>query len=286
MAQPEVTTANTLNEALSWLDEYGAQGGVILAGGTDLFLRWQSEVPKPQHILYIGEIQELNSVDIRQDKIWIGSLTTMADVAKSSEIIKDAPSLAEAASVMGSPAIRERATMGGNICNASPAADTAAPLIALNAEVEIRDSRESRSVALENFFAGPGESVIQANELLTGIIIPIIPHRRDFYHRLAQRKALGIVKVSVAVATNKADGKLYDVRIVLGAVAPIPLLAHKTMAVLEGKHPATTLIEQAVNIVMEECNPIDDIRSTVEYRKLMVGELLREGIDKLNTDDR
>ena len=286
MAQPEIITANSIAEALSWLDEYGTQGGAVLAGGTDLFLRWQSEVPKPQHILYIGEIQELNGVDIRQDDIWIGSLTTMADIAKSTEIIKYAPSLTQAASVIGSPAVRERATIGGNICNASPAADTATPLIALNAEVEIRNSKESRSVAMDDLFTGPGETILQKNELLTGIIIPIIPYRRDFYHRLAQRKALGIVKVSVAVTATKVDGKLYDVRIVLGAVAPIPLLAHKTMAVLEEKHPTITLIEQAVNMAMEECNPIDDIRSTIEYRRLMVGELLREGIDKLNTDDR
>ena len=286
MTQSKVYTVKTLHEALSWLEEYSGQGGTVLAGGTDLFVGWQSDIPKPEHILYVGEIQELKGIDIRQDHLWIGPLTSMAEIAKSSKVVEIAPSLALAAGSLGSPPIRERATIGGNLCHASPAADTAAPLLALNAQVEIRNSKAARNLALEEFFTGPGETTLHKNELLTGINVPIIIECREFYLRLAQRRALACVKISVAGAATKNNGALNNIRLALGAVAPIPLLARGTMAILEGKKPTTALIEQAANKAMQECNPIEDIRSTMEYRRLMVGELVRDGINKLYSNGK
>ena len=286
MPQSEIYTAKTLPEVLTWLDEYGEQGGAALAGGTDLFVGWQSDIPKPKHILYVGEVRELRSIDIRQDHLWIGPLSCMAEIARSPKVLEIAPSLALAAGSMGSPPIRERATIGGNLCHASPAADTAAPMLALNAKVEIRDAKETRKIAIENFFTGPGETTLRKNELLTGILVPIIPHRREFYNRLAQRRALACVKISVAGAAMKNNGELNNVRLAFGAVAPIPLLARETMAILEGKHPTTAVIEQATNKATQECSPIEDIRSTIEYRRLMVGELVRDGIEKLLSDGK
>ncbi len=286
MTQSDIYTPKTIHEALSWLDEYGDLDSTVLAGGTDLFVGWQSDIPKPRHILYIGEIQELRGIDIRQDHLWIGPLTSMAEITNSPKIKGIAPSLALAAGSMGSSSIRERATIGGNLCHASPAADTAAPLLALNAQIEIRHEKETRNLALEDFFTGPGETALRKNELLTGIHVPIVPDRREFYLRLAQRRALACVKISVAGAATKNNGELNNVRLAFGAVAPIPLLAHETMAILEGKQSTTAVIEQAANKAMQECNPIEDIRSTVEYRRLMIGELVRDGIEKLLSDDK
>ena len=281
MLHPEITTTKDLKDALSWLNEYAEKGSVILAGGTDLFVGWRSGIPKPKDILNIGELVELKGIERDNGYVRIGALTTMAEISSSRLMNEIAPSLAHAADSMGSPAIRERATIGGNLCHASPAADTAAPLLALNAVVELQSANKSRKIPLHDFFTGPGETIKENNELLICILVPIENNRREFYMRLAQRRAMACVKISVAGAAISNQSKLHQVRIALGAVAPIPMLAHKTMSVLESADIDNTIIEQAAQTAMKECNPIVDIRSTIEYRRDMVGELLKQGIDLL-----
>jgi CO/xanthine dehydrogenase FAD-binding subunit len=283
MNHPEITTVSHLDEALSWLSEFGPQGGVILASGTDLFVGWRSGIPKPDYILDIGAIDTLKGVKLQGDSLWIGPLTTMVTIATSSIVCEYASSLAQAAGMMGSPLIRQRATIGGNLCHASPAADTAAPLLALGAEVELQNLQGHRRIPLSDFFLGPGKTTLKNNEMLTGIWIPVVNNRRDFYQRLSQRRALACVKVSVAGATVIENHHLRNIKIALGAVAPIPLLAQKTMAVLEGVMPTDSVLEQATEVAMSECDPIDDIRSTVEYRRIMVGELLKQGLLKIKS---
>jgi CO/xanthine dehydrogenase FAD-binding subunit len=281
MIHPDITTPSSVDRALSWLAEFGSNGGVVLAGGTDLFVGWRAGIPKPARILNIGHLEDLNGIALRQSTLWIGSLTSMTDMAKSPIVQQEASSLAQAAGSLGSPLIRERATIGGNICHASPAADTAAPLLALDAEIELQSTDGSRRIPLKDFFTGPGETDRKNNELLTGILVPVVKNRRDFYLRLAQRRAMACVKISVAGSAIVENAHLRNVKIALGAVAPIPMLAVKTMAMLEGTKPTTDLITQAAISAMDECNPIEDIRSTIEYRKKMVGELLRQGLDIL-----
>jgi len=278
MTHPKITTISSIDEALSWLSEFGPQGGVILASGTDLFVGWRSGIPKANYILNIGSIDSLNGIGLQDDFLRIGPMTTMAILAASSLVREQIPSLAHAAGVMGSPLIRQRATLGGNLCHASPAADTAAPLLALGAELELQNLQGLRRVPLSDFFLGPGNTALKNDEILTGIRIPVVKNRRDFYQRLSQRRALACVKVSVAGAAELGNHHLRNAKIALGAVAPIPMLARKTMAILENSKPTDSVIEQAAAVAMSECNPIDDIRSTVEYRRAMVGELLKEGL--------
>lgn len=215
------------------------------------------------------------------ESLWIGPLTTMSTLAASSLVREHAPSLAQAAGVMGSPLIRQRATIGGNLCHASPAADTAAPLLALSASLELQSLRNTHRTLLEDFFIGPGITGLKNTEILTGILIPMAAKRRDFYQRLSQRRALACVKVSVAGTAVVDNNHLQNIKIALGAVAPIPMLARKAMAILEGVEPSNSVIEQAATVAMSECEPIDDIRSTMEYRRAMVGELLKEGMNIL-----
>jgi len=278
MNPPEITTVTQINEALSWLSEFGPQGGVILASGTDLFVEWHSGIPKPKNILNIDSVDSLNGIGLQDDFLQIGPMTTMATLAASSSVREHAPSLAHAAGIMGSPLIRQRATIGGNLCHGSPAADTAAPLLALGALLELKSLQETRRILLEDFFIGPGETVLKSTEMLTGIFIPMVPKRRDFYQRLSQRRALACVKVSVAGTAVINNNHLQNIKIALGAVAPIPMLARKAMAILEGVEPTDSVIEQAATAAMSECEPIDDVRSTQVYRRAIVGKLLKEGL--------
>ena len=278
MIHPKITTVSSVDEALSWLSEFSTQGGVILASGTDLFVGWRSGIPKPEYILNIGFIDSLNGIKRQDNFLQIGPLTTMTTITASSLVREHAPSLAHAAGVMGSPLIRQRATIGGNLCHASPAADTAAPLLALEAELELQNLQGNRPIPLNDFFLEPGKTALKNDEILTSIRIPVVKNRRDFYQRLSQRRALACVKVSVAGAAVVDNHHFQGVRIALGAVAPIPMLARKTMAALEGVMPTDSVLEQAAEVAMNECDPIDDIRSTVEYRRAMVGELLKEGL--------
>jgi len=288
MSDSDITVALSVDESLSWLEEYGPRGGVILAGGTDLFVGWNRDIPKPQHILYIGEIEELKKIECQEKDLAIGSLASMADIAGSTVVRGNAHALSEAAGAMGSPLIRERATIGGNLCHASPAADAAAPLLVLGATLELRSTAGTRRVPLEEFFKGPGETARRDDELLTSIRIPIDQDRHDFYLRLGQRRSLACVKVSVAGsirADHTADfDSSRDVKIALGAVAPVPKLARKAMALLEKETWTDAFLEKAAQAAMCECDPIDDVRSTAEYRRAMVGELLKSGLGLLRSE--
>jgi len=287
MSDSDITVASSVDETLSWLEEYGPNGGVILAGGTDLFVEWSRGTPKAGHILYVGELEELKRIERQGNELAIGSLASMADIAQSSAVRGNARALSEAAGAMGSPLIRERATIGGNLCHASPAADTAAPLLALGASLELQSAAGLRQVSLEEFFRGPGETARRNDELLVSIRIPIDRSRHDFYLRLGQRRSLACVKVSVAgsanMGANRNSGVARNVRIALGAVAPIPKLARNAMAILEEESWTDVILEEAARAAMSECDPIDDIRSTAEYRRAMVGTLLKDGLEILRS---
>jgi CO/xanthine dehydrogenase FAD-binding subunit len=281
MKHPEITTPKSLDEALKWLHQFSPMGGVVLAGGTDLFIEWRSGIPKPPYILNIACLDILSGIEVRQDELWFGPMTSMAAIAKSTTVTEKAPCLARAAGVMGSPLIRERATIGGNLCHASPAADTAAPLLVLDAKVELRSVDKTRHVPLQDFFTGPGETVMKKDELLIGITVPIVEGRRDFYLRLGQRQAMACAKISVAGSAILNNQHFQQIKIALGAAAPVPLLAKNTMAVLEDAKPTKDAMEKAARLAMDECDPIDDIRSTIEYRRDMVRVLLRTGLKSL-----
>ncbi|MCP4426930.1 MAG: xanthine dehydrogenase family protein subunit M, partial [Chloroflexi bacterium] len=214
------------------------------------------------------------------DGLTLGALTTLRDLTRDPVIGEHYPALARTAHVMASEQVRSFATLGGNLCNASPSADTAPPLIAMGASVVLVGASGARTLPLEDFFLGPGKSALQLGELLKAITVPP-PEGAAIYLKHAPRAYMDIAVVGVAVWLRMETDVCRAARIVLGAVAPTPLRARAAEAELIG-HPLTDVrIAQAAKTAAGECSPIDDVRGSAWYRKRMVEVLVRRGVDGL-----
>jgi xanthine dehydrogenase FAD-binding subunit len=276
MTRPETYTASSLKLALTLKSRKNI---VVVAGGTDILVRLHDIVDKPD-LLVLEGISSLKKITVKDKSITIGPLVTFTEIEESSHLRRYTPQLCEAASLAGSVQIRNRATIGGNIANASPAGDLIPPLYALGAKLELSSSRGKRIVAIDDFFIGPGKSVLKPTELITGITIPKIKNQ-GYFLRLGTRKALAISKISVAVNFTLKAGKVNGIKIALGAVAPTVIRATTAEEILEGQTPDIEKIEKAVCEVIKSARPIDDIRSNAEYRKQMTGVLFRRGMQKV-----
>jgi xanthine dehydrogenase FAD-binding subunit len=251
---------------------------VAIAGGTDILVKLHDHFDKPwPKMLVLDGIAQLRKITAVSKMISIGPLATFTDIENSTLLKKCAPQLTMASSLAGSVQIRNRATIGGNIANGSPAGDTIPPLYVLNAKIELSSSNGKRMVPIEKFFAGPGLTVMRKNELITAIKFPKVIHI-GFFLRLATRRALAISKISVAANVTLKKNKIESIKIALGAVAPTVIRANRTEEFLSGKELTVEIIEKAAVIVKEEARPIDDIRSQAIYRKEMVGVLLSRGL--------
>ena len=270
----------TLAEASRLLRENGP-GGRFLAGGTDLVIAMKEKGLLPKYIVDLKRVPGLSG--IREDNdgtITIGALTTMYAVETSPVITKKYPFLAQSAAEVGSIQIRNRATIGGNMANATPSADVAPSLIALNGTAKIVSSSGERTVPMEEFFRGPGQNAINADEILTEITIPKTgPHLVGEYIKFSPRDMMDLAYVGVAVAYNLAnDKKCSLVRIVLGAVAPTPIRAKNSEALLEGKVLTEELATQVGDEAARESKPISDVRSSADYRRAMVAVMTKRAI--------
>lgn len=215
----------------------------------------------------------------------IGAGATHAMIASQELVQRHAPALAKAAGLIGSPAIRNRGTLGGNLVNASPAADTVPPLFVLGAEVSLQGPRGMRWVAVERFATGPGQTVRDPTEIVTAVRFRARQEAyRSVFERLGTRKALAIARVSVAVGSQvDSDGTLHEVRVALGAVAPTVIRATETEVVLEGTIPTDEVVRAASEAVKHEARPISDLRAGADYRREMCGVLLRRALTALVT---
>ena len=275
MAEFETLNPLSLKEALSLLTKTGVRP---IAGGTDLLVRLYDTYPNPQpRLLVLDRVKPLHKVSINSHKIALGPLVTFSEIEQSAEIIKYAPQLAQAASIAGSTQIRNRATIGGNIANGSPAGDLIPPLYVLGAELELMSAKGKRTVPIEKFFLGPGKTVLKKSELITSTRFKKT-FDYGFFLRLATRKALAISKVSASANIAIKNNKITEIRIALGAVAPTVIRTPRTEEYLLGKELTEQVINEAAEIVIEEARPIDDIRSIAVYRKEMVGVLLKRGL--------
>jgi len=278
--------AKTIDEACSLLAKYKGKARVI-AGGTDLLVSMKSREITPQYIINIKAIPDLDKVHYSQkDGLTIGALTTLHDIESSPIIRERFPILAATVHQTGPPHIRNMGTIGGNLCNAAPSADTAPPLIGLGARVKIKGVNRERVVAVEEFFVGPGESVLQSDEILTEIQIPNpLPRTRGVYLKLPARTTVDIAVVGVAiVVTLDAKGiNVVDIKIVLGAVAPTPIRARIAEGIIKGKAIEDGLIERAAQAAEEEARPISDIRGLAHYRRQMVKVLVNQAIRQVIT---
>jgi carbon-monoxide dehydrogenase medium subunit len=252
-----------------------------LAGGTDLLVQMREGGLRPRALVSLRDVPGLRFIRLDDDgSLQIGATTTLAAIERSPEVLEHFPAIAEAASFIGSVQVRDRATIGGNLCNAAPSADTAPILIAYGALATISDGRTERTVPLEEFFTGPGQTVLKPGELLTAITIPA-PAARTFgkYYKTF-RSAMDCCTVGVGVCAVFADGSrtLEDVRLVMGAVAPTPMRASASEALLRGRALDDELIAQVGVRAAAETKPITDVRASAEYRKVLAEVLTKRAL--------
>jgi aerobic carbon-monoxide dehydrogenase medium subunit len=270
----------TLEEASRLLKDNGP-GGHFLAGGTDLVIAMKEKGLLPKYIVDLKHVPGLSGIRENDDgTITIGALTTMYTVETSPVITKKYPFLAQSAAEVGSIQIRNRATVGGNMANATPSADVAPSLIALNATAKIASAGAERTVAMEEFFRGPGQNVMTSDEILTEIMIPKTnPQLVGEYIKFSPRDMMDLAYIGVAVAYVLGNDKRCDeVKIVLGAVAPTPIRAKKSETLLEGKVLTEELATQVGDEAARESKPISDVRSSADYRRAMVGVMTKRAI--------
>ena len=253
----------------------------ILAGGTDLTPQCQSgKLTIKQTLMNIRHIPQLSGITREGDEICIGPLTTITEVMEHQLVRQHLPILAEACNHFASDQIRNAGTIGGNICNASPAGDTLVPLLALDASIELASMPQSRlerrNVPLSLFLLGPGKTLRSSGELMTGVRIPVpaANHIAQF-HKHGTRPALDISTISIGIAGTLKHGVLSNVRVAFGAVAPTPVRAALTEQALEGQRLDATTIDRAAAIARDEVQPIDDVRATAWYRKEMIHNITK-----------
>ncbi len=270
----------SFEEAVELLQKYDGRVRP-LAGGTDLFIAMKEKGAHPENIVDLKGISGYDFIREIEEGVEIGALATIRSVETSPLIKQRFPLLGEAAGKLGSVQVRNRATLGGNLCNAAPSAETAPALICLRAVVEIIDTQGVRHVPLEDFFVGPGQTVLDGLGLMRRIIVPsAIRNSGGVYFKHSPRRSmdLAVVGVGCVLTLDAQKKKCLDSRIVLGAVAPIPLRARKAEAVINGREITEKEIEEAGGVASQEAKPLTDIRGSAEYRSEMVNFFVKRGI--------
>lgn len=271
----------SLAEALSVL---ASEPGVWkpFAGGTDLMVLLEAGKLPHKNYLNIWSLDELRGIEVTAEHVTLGALTTYTEVQANGVLRAEFPMLCQAAGETGGLAIQNRGTLGGNIVNASPAADSPPALLGYDAELELISTNGSRWVPYHGFHTGYKQMIIGPDELLARIRLNRSSKtRRQYYRKVGTRKAQAISKVCFAGVAQMEDDRIEDVRIVLGSVAPLPLRCVRTESVLRGKKLDQTLIEAAVAELSREVVPIDDIRSTGRYRLQVSLNLLKDFLSGL-----
>ena len=269
----------TLNDALAWWTDH--PDATLLAGGTDILVRLRDALVWPP-LLDLTQIEELRGIDLHGGRVRIGALATYTQIETNASVCEHAGVLAQAARLVGSPQIRNRGTIGGNLANASPAGDTLPALFVLEATLDLVSATGTRRVPIATFFTGPGKTLLQPQELIAGVTFAPVPGARGVFLRLGQRRALAISKVSLALLLTARAGRIADLRIALGAVAPTVIRAPRTEAALRGAALAHPPLDSARAAVQEEAVPITDIRSEKDYRREMCAVLLERALQRLS----
>jgi xanthine dehydrogenase iron-sulfur cluster and FAD-binding subunit A len=246
-----------------------------LAGGTDVLVQ-AKDGTRSLDVIDITGIAELRAIEERDGALWIGAGATHTDLMRSALVARYAPALPQACAVIGGPQIRNRGTIGGNLANASPAADTVPALYVAEAVVEIAGADGRRELPVESFCRGRRETALEGGELIAGVRIPRRDGVRGTFLRLGQRQAQAISKVSVAVAWQGTAEKPERVRVAYGAVAPTVVRAPAAEALLEAR--GVGALAEACAAAADAVRPIDDLRSTARYRRAMVGVLLDRAV--------
>ncbi len=274
-----------IEEALEILTECGKEIKVI-AGGTDLLIQYYDRLYEINGWLDLKNIKELKEIKIHQNQMEIGAMVTHAQLEKSAEIKKYFPVLGKAAADIGSPQIRNRGTIGGNIVNASPAGDLLAPLMAYDAQFKLLSTQGEKIVPAEEFFIGPKKTILEPAQLLTQIILPL-PKKKTYgcWIKIGKRKALIIATITLALVVEMAEDNktVKDVRTCLGSVAPTPIEIKEIREKMIGKKFSELDFNQLGQIVEDKISPIDDIRGTREYRKDVAKNIMINALEEIGS---
>lgn len=278
----ELVVPRTLGDALALLrDEPGAWRP--FAGGTDLMVLLEAGRLEHRQFFSVRHLAELRGVEESDAYVTLGALTTYTEVRREPALAREFPMLVRAASETGGVAIQNRGTLGGNIANASPAADSPPALLAYGAQVELVSAGGSRWVDYADFHTGYKQTVMRQDELIARVRLPRPPGgARHFYRKVGTRRAQAISKVCFAALAEVEGGAIGEVRIALGSVAPVALRCRRTEEVLRGRAPGAELSAAAREMIEREIAPIDDVRSTARYRARVTRNLLGEFLSELS----
>lgn len=271
--EPPVLSPRTLAEAYDLL---GESGWTPIAGGTDLMVRITGEIGEPpERVLDLWRLDELRGIGVRDGALHIGALSTYTDLRRSEVIATRLPVFAEAAATIGATQIQNRGTIGGNIVNASPAGDTLPGLLATDARIVLGGPRGERTVVAADFWTGYRTTARAADELVLRVEVPLPAARQVRFRKVGTRRAQAISKVVMALAWVPDDtGAWRDVRVAYGSVAPMPIRVPAAESVLEGAAVDADVAMRAGRAVEASITPIDDVRSTAQYRREVSGRVL------------
>jgi CO/xanthine dehydrogenase FAD-binding subunit len=254
------------------------------AGGTDLMVLLEAGRLEHRRYFSILHLPQLRGIEESAQWVTLGALTTYTEVRRSAVLAREFPSLCRAAAETGGPAIQNRGTLGGNICNASPAADSPPALLAYDAEVELVSTSGARWIAYKDFHTGYKQTVMRADELLGRLRLPRRADpsaTRHYYRKVGTRKAQAISKVCFAATAETEDGRVRDVRLALGSVAPTVVRCTRVEEFLQGRALDEETLAGAAEELSQELSPIDDVRSTARYRLRVARNLLRDFLEGL-----
>jgi carbon-monoxide dehydrogenase medium subunit len=275
----EYKAPKTLGEACKLLLELG-QGAKVMAGATDLIPPMKDKVVIPEFLVDIKNVPGLDYLEFDpKEGLKIGALTKLRSIEMSPLVKEKNPGVAHAAKVVASPQIREKGTLVGNICNASPSCDTAPILLVQDAKVLVQGPSKERVIPIGEFFVGVKKTSLEPGEIVTGVVVPpLASNEKAAYIKHAVRKAMDLAIIGVAAKIKIEGGVCTDAKIAIGAVATTPIRAPKAEEILKGKKLTDDVIEKAAEAAMESCKPISDIRASAEYRKDMVRVFTKRAI--------
>ena len=276
MSEAQYLAARTIDEAVN--AHAKANGSArFLAGGTDLLVQIKSGIRKPNLVIDVKKIVELNSIEeVSENEFIVGASVSGANLNRNQKFSKLWPGVLEAFRLIGSEQIQGRASLGGNLCNGSPAGDSVPALIAAGCIALIAGPSGKREVPIEDFHTGPGKTVLENGEMLVSLKFPKRkPNSSDSYLRMTPRTEMDIAVVGCGVNVTLESNVCVAARVSLGAVAPTPLLIREASEIMVGTNLNSEILDKVSKICMDSCNPIDDKRGTVEYRTKVAGVLFK-----------
>jgi len=280
VVEPPLTSPRTLAEAYALLAENSAADDGAwrpLAGGTDLYVQMTGELgPPPTRLLDLWRLHELRGIAAEAGALVLGALTTYTEIRRSAICREHVPALVAAAATIGAAQIQNRGTLGGNVANASPAGDTLPVLLAMDAELIAGSARGQRAIPAASFWPAYRQTALAPDELVLRIRLPLPARREVRFRKVGTRRAQAISKVVLALAWREdtPGGPWRDVRVALGSVAATPIRAAATEEVMDGRNPTPETADLAAETLAGELQPIDDVRSTADYRRTVAARVL------------